>query len=136
MGPEPVRWRVMPNERRSHRRIAVDAPATIAVSDAEPAPATIANFSQRGLFIRADVSPGMHRPVHVQFILRPDHALCEASGKVAWQAPNGIGVFFDTINEPFLGYIEELARADESIKPEPKRALRDRILDKVDVEVG
>lgn len=123
----------MSHERRKHTRVAADAPATISDSGAEPSSGTIANFSERGIFLRAGLSPKLHRPVHVHFILKPDHTVCEASGKVAWLAPHGIGITFDQVNQNFVAFVHELATAATAIDEAPKRAVLERILGEADI---
>ncbi len=116
--------------------MAADAPVTIVEADARPISGVIANFSERGVFIKADVSPAVQRPVHVHFILKPDHAVCTASGKVAWRGPNGVGILFDDVNQAYCAFVAELAKADESTRPGPKREVLGRIIDNIDVEVA
>lgn|GEM_PF-6364106 len=87
------------------------------------------------MFLRVHLAPEMHRPVHVHFILKPDHAVCEASGKVAWCAPHGSGVVFDDINDTFAQFVDQLATAAKSINEEPKRKLLDRLLGEADVAI-
>lgn len=122
-------------ERRTHVRVAVDIPAAITAGQSKPVGGTIANVSERGIFLKAAVSPELHRPVHLTFILKPDHTLCEASGTVAWQAPHGIGVFFDEVNDPFLAFVQELAVAAKSVNESVKREIQQRILGDADIEI-
>lgn len=124
------------NERRNQVRVTIDAAAQVAVGQSGPLKGTVANVSHRGLFLKASVNPVMHKPAHVTFILRPDHTLCEASGKVAWTAPHGIGVFFDEINDAFVDYVDQLVAASKSTNEAAKRALVERILDAIDIEIS
>lgn len=123
-------------ERRTHVRIAVDTAASVVVGQKDPIKGTIANFSERGIFLKAGVSPEVHRPVHLNFILKPDHAVCEASGKVAWRGPHGIGVLFDGVNEAFSAFLADLEEAAKSINPAPKREVLERILGDVDIAIS
>lgn len=124
------------HERRTHVRVAVEVPAAIAAGRSGALRGTIANISERGIFVKAAASPELQRPVHLTFILKPDHTLCEASGKVAWQAPHGFGVFFDETNDPFIAFVQELAVAAKSVDVSVKRAIQERILGDADIEIG
>lgn len=120
-------------ERRKHVRIPVDLAATVAVGGEEPVTATIANFSAKGIFLCLDVS--RERSVHVSFVLRPDHQLCEASGKVAWQGPRGVGIQFDQCNDAYVTFIDELAKAFKAPSDRVLREVLERLLGEPDVEI-
>lgn len=80
------------------------------VGTGEPTPGTIANISSDGMFVRASVRGGFDA-VHVQFVLRPDHQVCEASGKVKWRGPLGLGLHFDKVNDAYKTFVQALITA-------------------------
>jgi PilZ domain len=97
-------------EKREQSRATVDIRAAIVVGTGEPTTGTIGNVSVDGMFVRANVRAGFEA-VHLQCVLRPDHEVCEARGKVRWRGPLGVGVHFDEVNDAYLAFVRALAAA-------------------------
>lgn len=122
---------VVSAERRRKERVPVQIPVAIVHKD-ESEEAQVANLSDGGFFLKTKLRLDVGSKATLQFVMRPDHAVCVAKGTIVWRGDFGVGVEFDSTNPAFETHVRKLEIVASNARA--KQAWVDSVLS-ADVEI-
>lgn len=119
------------SERRKKERVPVQIPVAV-VHREDSEEAQVANLSDGGFFLRTKLKLTVGAKATLQFVIRPEHAVCVAKGTIVWRGDFGVGVEFDSTNAPFETHVRKLEIVASN--PRAKQAWVDSVLS-ADLEI-
>lgn len=119
-------------ERRKHRRVTVQVPATLLLGHARiEQPASLMDLSEGGLFLLVPQSVTVGKSATIRWEV-PPASLCEATGWVQRVVPfaggKGVGIELGVANEAMLHFLRDLTRAVDAVRAALLADVRDLVV--------